>query len=283
MGYTLTLIARFFETLIASIGAHLSFSLSGIFLLAFPVSFSFAAYTMTILQEHWNFSLPVSVFLALLAALLLGLLFAFAYTKISNESYSVLSLASLMAFDALIKSWDTLTNGVLGMSVIRPDFISQLMFLTIALAIVAIALIIFEYILLQTHAGRLLRAHKENNKLLQAFGHSPTLIGMSVIVIAFLFSAVAGIFTAWRIQFLDPSFGGILLLLQLLTIAILAYTPRIFALIFSCFFVVMFPELLRFFDLPSAMVGHMRMLLYSVFIIVLIKFFAHKNISTRSS
>ncbi|MBT4936453.1 branched-chain amino acid ABC transporter permease [Candidatus Peregrinibacteria bacterium] len=278
MGYLLTTLCRFFETLIASIAAHLSFSLAGIFFLAFPVAFSFSAYVIVILQKQMDFTLSFAIISALLATGVLGAFFAYAYTKISNDSYAVLTLASLMAFDAVVKSWDAVTGGVLGISgITRPELLQTLPQLAGALGLLAFILLVFEHILLKTHFGRLLRAHKESEDLINSLGTSSKYIGMSVIILACLLAGVSGIFAIWRIQFLDPSFGGVLLLLQILTIAILAQKPNVFWIVFSTLFVVMIPEALRFFDLPSSLLGHMRMLLYALLIIVLIKFVAYKN------
>lgn len=275
MGYILTTLCRFFETLIASIAAHLSFSLAGIFFLAFPVTFSFSAYVMVILQKQTDMGLSLAIISALLATGVLGTFFAYAYTKLSNDSYAVLTLASLMAFDAVVKSWDAVTGGVLGVSgIIRPELVSTLPQLAAALGVTVLVLLAFEHILLKTHFGRLLRAHKESEELINSLGTSSKHVGMIVIILACILSAVAGIFAIWRIQFLDPSFGGVLLLLQLLTIAILAQKPKILWIVFSALFVVLIPEALRFFDLPSSLLGHMRMLLYALLIIVLIKFVA---------
>jgi len=75
----------------------------------------------------------------------------------------------------------------------------------------------------------------------------------------------------WRIRFLDPSFVGLPLLLQMLTIAIIAARPKVRWVALSTLFIVLLPEVLRFVDLPSSMVGQLRVLIYAGALIIILK------------
>lgn len=282
MLYFLSLISRFSENLIMTMGAHVSWSVSGVYFLAFPVSITSAAYVMVILQKH-GLGFSLSVLFALLFCILLGMIFSLLYFRVSNDSFAVITLASLVALDAVIKSWDTLTGGVLGLTgVTRPAFVSSFSKLVILQVVIAIAVVFFEYIIFRSSLGRCLKAMKEDAVILKSFGRSPSRYGVFVIMSSCLLCGITGILTIWRIQYLDPTFGGIPVLVLLLSTAILAHKPKASWMVASTLLLLLLPELFRFFDFPSTTLGYMRLLFYSVFIIVLILMLGKKmNARTR--
>ncbi|MFH0951079.1 MAG: branched-chain amino acid ABC transporter permease, partial [bacterium] len=272
--------ARFAEVTISSIGAHLTIAVSNIFFLGIPVMYAMGAYAMVVPQKY-GLSLPWSLVIALIVVLLTSLIFVLTYLKVSRDSFTVFTLTSILAFDALLKSWDSVTGGVLGISgVVRPGFVSSLRELAWFQFGIMIILLLAEYIILKTRFGRALLGMKENSYVIESFGLSTKLLGSLVIIISSVFAAIAGILTIWRIQFLDPSFGGILLLIQIATVAIIAAKPKIRWLSGATLFVVLLPEVLRFFALPSTMVGHLRNLIYSVLLIIILKTIS-KNLLPR--
>lgn len=270
MGYLILQCARFFETLIFSIGTHLTISVGGIFFFSFTVSYLLAAYVVAIAGEA-GLSVGAGAALALAAALLIGVFFAALYRRLSADSFAVFMVASIFAFDALLRSWSSVTGGVLGIAGIeRPAIARSLLALAVLEAVIAIALLIVEYVLLRSHFGRALIAHRENPRTLDSIGVSATSIGSTAIILASLLSGIAGMVGAWRIQYLDPTFGGITYFLFGITVAILAVRPKVSWLIGAAFVVLLLPELLRFTPLPTSMFAYLRQLIYAVAIIILV-------------
>ncbi len=271
MGYFYTQIARFFENLIIETGQHLSISIAGILFLGFPVSFSLSAYTFTILGKG-GVAISLAIIAALFSSLVLGVLFSLLYRRLSSDTFVVFTLASVLAFDALLRSWDSVTGGVLGIAgVPKPAFLSSLLTLVVLEGVIAIVFLLSEYFVLKSPLGRMLQAHKEDTTLLDSLGCNSRTVGSLVIIFASFVSAVGGIVVIWRIQFLDPTLGGIPLLLPMLTISILAMRPRIRWMAIATLFVTLLPEILRFFPFPSTIIGHLRLLFYSCFLIVLVR------------
>jgi branched-chain amino acid transport system permease protein len=276
MGYLFTQLARIWENLFASIGAHLTVSVAGIHFFGFPVIFSLSAYIVVILAKM-GVALPIAVMAALAGAFIVGVFFAALYRRLSNDSFAVFTLASILAFDALVRSWDSVTGGVLGISGIeRPAFAKTLLAITVLGFCVAAASVLFEYLLLNSSLGRALQAHKESPRILDATGKSAKKIGSTAILIAVVLTSISGILTIWRIQFLDPSFGGIPAFLMILTMTILAVKPRISWIVSSTLVISLLPEILKFFSFPPAILGHLRILVYAVLLIILVR-----RLSTR--
>jgi branched-chain amino acid transport system permease protein len=100
---------------------------------------------------------------------------------------------------------------------------------------------------------------------------------MLVIIFASVLSGISGVVGAWRIQFLDPTFGGVTNLIFGLTVAILAVKPKIQWIIGSSAFCLLLPEIIRFLPLPSSIFANVRALIYAVLLIVLIRWLSDKH------
>ncbi|MCX6785179.1 MAG: hypothetical protein NTV81_04650 [Candidatus Komeilibacteria bacterium] len=271
MGYFFTTLARFFEGAIVSVGAHLTISLGGIFLFGLPTMYALGAYAFVVCQK-FGLGSGLSFLITLGLVLLVSLVFILAYWKLSNESLAIFTLISVLAFDAVVKSWDSVTGGVLGIAgVARPSALQtlgQLVFWEGALIVIILTL---EYFFLKTKFGRALLGMRENIPLVQSLGISSKKLGAAMILVASILAALAGLLTVWRIQFLDPSIAGMVVLIQVVTVGILAVKPKVSWLIGAALFVTLVPEILRLFDLPSTMVGNLRVLLYAVILIVALR------------
>lgn len=272
MGYVLLVFLTFLENLLISLGAFLTISVGGISFFGYLVPFAGSAYAFAIALER-GVSLPFAVILALIFGSIIGYFFTLLYSRLSDDSFAVFTLASLLAFQALLLSWDSVTGGVLGISgVARPALFATLPSLALGVFIVTALCILGGHFLLSSSFGRALRAHKENPRLLDSIGTSSYRVESIVILLSNFLAAVSGIFTLWQIQFLDPSFSGIPFFIVIITIAILAFHPKIEWLIGAGFLITVIPEFLRFLPLPATMLGHLRTILYCVVLIILVHY-----------
>ncbi len=283
MGYLLTILANLSGSILSGVGLHLVLSMAGIFFLGYPTIFKIAAYTLAI-SEKAGLGPELSMLLALAVSLLAALFFCKLFIKVSGDSFAVLGLASILAMEALTRSWDSLTNGVLGIAGIRrPEMMTSLSSLVFAVGFFALIFFTAEYLILKTWIGRALRAYKENEIALQSIGIPTQKLGQKMLLLTSMLGAIAACFFTWRVQFLDPSAFGIPLLIEFLTFAILALKPKMRSVAFSAAFVVLIPEILRFFNFPSAILGYTRILIYALILMVLIRKLSSTFIVTRNS
>ena len=281
MGYFLNTLSKIWETTIAAVGGHLTLGLGGIIFLGFPASFWCGAYGYAVATKA-GLSVSVSLIIGVALSAVIGAIFAFFYSRMSNDSFAVMTLASVLGMDALIRTWDSVTGGVLGIAGVPRFFPNQtLQSLVIFEAIIAIACLVFESVLLKSPFGRALRAIKENKTALVSLGTSAQLTGQIAVLFASLFAGIAGILVVMRIQFLDPSLGGLFMLVQILTISIMASSPKATVFFGATTAVVLLPEVLRFFNLPVSILGYSRNLLYGLLLIVLIYYSAGNNKTKR--
>ena len=106
---------------------------------------------------------------------------------------------------------------------------------------------------------------------------------MGVIVISSFLFALGGCLVIWHVQSIDPTYGGLPMMIEVFSIGILALRSRIFDLVLAVAVVALIPELLRFVDMPSSLIGYMRVILYSILLIGLIYKFDKKILINNRS
>ena len=230
------------------------------------------AYSLAILQKKFAFGVVSAFGIGLVLTFLLGLVLSYLYIRVSRESFTVLTAAIIVGFEAFLKSFADLTGGVLGISgIIRPSFMKSLFAIVIVSGIVMIGMMILEFLIFKAPLGRKIRGMKESETLLESLSVSSSKVAVVLISMATVLSGFAGGLEILRVQFLDPSFGGFPNLILVASIAILAQKPSVRTLFLSTLFVVLLPEILRFFNFHPSQMGHMRMLVYSGMLVVLIR------------
>ncbi len=268
-GYFLTVIANFTEKLLAGISIHLVLSVSGIVFLGLPTVVKVADYALAI-SERSGIIPELAWIIAVFVAVLTSFFFALLFVRVSSYSFEVLGLGSLLAIEALAKSLDWLTNGTLGISGIqRPAFLQDMSVLIAFFTLVAFVLLLGEYFLLQTPFGRTLRAYREDPLVLDNLGCNSQRAAQKAILLSGFVVSVSGIFFVWRVQFLDPS-GLFPFLIEILTLATIALKPRVRMIAFAAFFSTLVPEILRFLQIPGSILGYVRILLFSLLLIILL-------------
>jgi ABC-type branched-subunit amino acid transport system permease subunit len=202
----------------------------------------------------------------------------------NTESLAAISIGSILATEAVLQSLDAFTGGILGISgIARPEILATLPRLALGGAVIVMGILLFEAVLLQTPFGRALRAYREAPDTLDGMGVSSIRLVQTAIVTGSVITSVSASFFTWRVQFIDPSIAGIPTLIELLTISIIAFQPRVRAVAVATVFVTFLPETLRFLHLPATSFGQLRILVYSVLLIVLLHAFApYFHFSKRS-
>ena len=283
MGYFLTILARFSQYLLMGAGMQLVFSQTGIVYLGMPATAATAAYVLAI-AEKFGMNPWLALVLALIAGLLIGLIYSYFYLKLSADAFTVLSFASISAMMALFDSWESVTNGTLGIVAIRrPAGFQNLLSLTLFVFVLAVLIVLFLYIINKSRFGRALRAYKESPVFLDALGLNSKSVAMGVIVISSFLFALGGCLVIWHVQSIDPTYGGLPMMIEVFSIGILALRSRIFDLVLAVAVVALIPELLRFVDMPSSLIGYMRVILYSILLIGLIYKFDKKILINNRS
>ena len=279
--YILSNILKIFETTVIAAGSHISTTVSGVFFLGIPVMVSIGAYGFSIPQRE-GLSTEIAILVSLLVGFVVAMIFGFLYIKLSHNSFVVITLTSILAVEAIAYAWQPLTGGGLGIvGIERPGILDSFTGFIIGVGILMLFVLLCEYVVLKSWLGRSLRGMKEKDYLVESLKVSTDHIGVFAVAFSSMTAVIYGILVAWRIGFIDPKIGSILLLLQAITIAILAIKPNVLWVFFATVIVIVLPELLRFFDFPSLVLGHLRNILYAVILIPILLFLNYNSATSK--
>jgi branched-chain amino acid transport system permease protein len=95
------------------------------------------------------------------------------------------------------------------------------------------------------------------------------------LMISTFFAGIAGCLFAHYLSYIAPSSFFISDLIIIFTIVIVGGLASLKGTIFAGIIIILLPELLRFIDMPSYMVGPMRQMIYAVILLAILRFRPH--------
>ncbi len=257
---------------------NLTFGLGALFNLSHVASFAVGAYTTALLSTETKASFA----LCLVASVFVSGLFAFLIEMISyrlkEDYFAIGTLAFSSVVTAVLINWKSLTNGVLGIPGIpRPElagiqFADNWQFFCLVFA-AAILVNAFLWILFRNPFSRSLRAQAEFPQGLCALGRDEAAARNASFFIASSFAGLAGSFFAYYINYIDPSSFSLAEMVFVMTVVVFGRPGSFWGIIFATVALFVIQEGLRFFDLPSSILGPTRQMIYAgiLFFIVFLR------------
>ena len=261
---------------ILAVSLNVAVGYTGLLNLGHIAFFGIGAYTSALLTKN-----DVPYILALLASGFLASLFGWLLSKITSRlKGDYLSLATLgfgFVVYAVMLNWSKLTRGPLGIAGIeKPNIFgwylkgsgSYLIFASIIAAIV----IFIIYKIIRSRYGRLLEAVRDDAIGAQALGKNIYKLKIQSLMISAFFAGIAGSLYAHYISYIDPSTFFISDIIIIFTIVIVGGLASLRGSVISAIIILGLPEMLRFVDLPSSMIGPMRQMMFAVILILILMF-----------
>lgn len=225
-----------------------------------------AAILLTQLGAPFLISLIISIIISALASLLMGLVLS----KFDDDIYALASFGFNIIIFAIFLNWQGLTRGPLGIPGIpRPDlFKDNFNFLILSLILLIIIYFISRFIT-RSSFGRVLKAIREDEKILKVFGYKTINFKLLIFVISAGMAAIAGTLFATYITFIDPSTFNLIESIFILAIIILGGLANNKGALLGAVFLILLPEALRFVGFPSDIAAQMRQVVYGLILILL--------------
>ena len=255
--------------LILAHGLNLVFGMGKMLNLAHIAVYAIGAYTTALLSTELNqpiwICMPASVAGSALFALLLGAI----SVRLSHDYFAIGTMAFSAVVSALLVNWKSVTRGVLGIPGIpRPelfgiDFNKSSNFLWLA-GTCAFVVLVTAFLFRKTSFARALCAQAENEYGAMALGKNLRNIRNDTFILASAFAGLAGCLFAYYINYIDPSSFTLTEMVFVLSIVVVGKPGTFWGVTAATVFLVLLPEPLRFFELPSSVLGPMRQLLHSV-------------------
>lgn len=247
---------------------------TGILSLSHATFYGVGAYSTAILttQQGWNF------FPSILAGMLLTAVVAFLASipilKLKDDALVLVSFGfALIGFEVML-NWSSLTKGPLGIKGIQApslfgfSFFQKPLFLALILLVLLLTYLFFRHIV-RTPYGTIIKGIRENPIVASVNGHTVIGYQRSVFVLAAVFAAVAGSFTAANLAFIEPKLFELMPSMLLLIMIIVGGMGSFKGSVLGAFLLILIPELLRYVGLPSDFLAEAQQIIYGLILVAM--------------
>ncbi|OGY42091.1 MAG: hypothetical protein A2Y67_04220 [Candidatus Buchananbacteria bacterium RBG_13_39_9] len=262
--------------LILALSLNLTIGYTGLLNLAQIAFFGIGAYTSALLALQcwpWIFCFLLGGVLASLLSFIL----IFATRKLKGDYLAIATLGFAFVVYSILLNWTDLTRGPLGIPGIPKPKIDGLIFwpvnIYLILVIVVAAIIYFIlHRLIKSRYGRLLEGVRDNEIGLAILGKNTFRLKYQSMMLAAFFAGLAGSLYAHYITYIDPSTFYLEDLILVLTIVIVGGLASLRGTVLASFIIILIPEILRFVDLPSSVLGPGRRIIYALILVLILLF-----------
>ena len=290
-GFAVTVGTVFAIWAILAVSLNLIVGFTGLLSVGHIGFFGIGAYAMAVLTSStsyeqlrteaiptfgWPFfaALPMSIILAGLVALVVGIVF----NRFRDDIYVLVSFGFAIISFNLFVNWRGLTRGAFGIhDIARPEiggwvFDGELEFLILALVILAVVSLI-SWLIVTSSFGRVLTAIREDEQAIEVFGYRVAHFKLAIWIISAMMAGLAGaLFASWT-TFIDPNSFILLESILLVAIVILGGLATIWGSLLGALAFVMMEEGMRFLPfLPNEFVGQLRQIVLGVLLVLLMLF-----------
>jgi len=228
------------------------------------------AYASALLTQRAGWSFLPSLLAAGVVAGVLGTLFVLPAFRLRAHYVAIATLAIGEIVSQIILNWDSLTNGVMGITNISPPaifgweafFPRQLYWFSLALLLLVV---LFQWQLLRSPLGRTWRAIREDDVAAQSYGINLIRYKTLVFVASAFIAGLSGAFTAHMYTFINHETFTNTTSILVLTMVILGGMGNMLGAVVGAVLLTALPEVFRGLD-------DYRYLVYGITLLLLIRF-----------
>ena len=291
VGFAITVGTIFAIWAILAVSLNMVVGFTGLISVGHIGFFGIGAYAMAILTSNpayeqlrtesiptfgWPFfaALPVSVILAGLAAVLVGVVF----NRFRDDIYVLVSFGfAIIAFNVFL-NWRGLTRGAFGIhEIARPEIgglkiDGELDFMLLCVVFLA-AVALIAWLITTSSFGRVLTAIREDEQAIEVFGYRTAHYKLAVWVISAMMAGLAGgLFSSWT-SFIDPFSFILLESILLVSIVILGGLATIWGSLLGAMAFALLEEGMRFLPfVPLEHIGQIRQVVLGILLVLLMLF-----------
>ncbi|MFC1598765.1 branched-chain amino acid ABC transporter permease [Patescibacteria group bacterium] len=260
--------------LILSISLNLTIGFTGLLNLGHIAFFGIGAYTsalLTLAGVPWL----ISFLLAGIFAAAFSFILIFVTKNLKGDYLALTTLGFAFVVYSVLLNWSSLTRGPLGIPGIPKPRIDGLVFSTnqiylVLIVVVTVIVYLILYRLVSSRYGRLLEGVRDDEIGLSVLGKNVFRLKYQSMMIASFFAGLAGSLYAHYITYIDPSTFYLDDLILVLTIVIVGGLASLRGTVLASFIILLVPEVLRFVELPSSIIGPGRRIIYALILILIL-------------
>ena len=270
----LNLVAIF---IILSLSTNLLVGIVGIFSVSQAAIFGLGAYIVGYCLVNDVMSFLPALAVAALASLVLNVLITLPSLRVSGDYFVVTSFGIQLLATAAFTNLTEITGGASGMPGIPPAEFFGLTFDSgfknfLLAAIAATIASLWFALLMRAPFGRLLRAIREDELAVAAFGKNVLFAKVRAAAIAGVMAGAAGGLYAVYLSFIDPTTFDLNASVLLLTMVVLGGARTLAGSIVGPLVLLALPQLLTFVDIPTTTAAAVRQGIYGLLLILFMVF-----------
>ncbi|MBS1790501.1 MAG: branched-chain amino acid ABC transporter permease [Acidobacteria bacterium] len=277
MNYLLHLIIIIELNLLLTCSLNIMVGYTGLLTLAHAAFYGVGAYITALLMVNLGFGFLPSLIFAVIGCVSLSVLISLASLRFRGDFFILTTLALQVILFRILYNWTEVTQGPYGITnipkprILGMDFNSLESFslLGFLLTTIVVGLLI---LILRSPFGRTLQAIRDDELAAIALGKSVMSFKVRSVSFASGCAAIAGALYATYITFIDPTSFTKEESMLMLAMVIVGGTGNIKGPIVGAFLLTLLPEFLRFLAIPDSLSANLRIIIYGLSLIVMMRF-----------
>jgi len=239
--------------------------------------FGVGAYIATLLVLTNTMPFFLCVLIGILGTVVLSFLISFPSLRLRGDHFVLASLGFQTIVFSVLYNWIEVTQGPFGIAGIpSPRLLNWVLdtpweYLLFSLMAVLLSGMLL-YWLGQSPFGRVLKAIREDELSTAALGKNVRLFKVIAFAVAAGFAAFAGAIFAGYLRYIDPTSFGLTESVFILSIVIVGGAGNTLGPLVGTFLLLLLPEVLRFLGVPESIAPNLRLVLYSLLIIIIMRY-----------
>ncbi len=264
--------------LILTVSTNLMVGLSNLLSIGQAAFYGIGAYVTALALKTLGLSFFPSVILAIVITLLFAIIVGYISLKMEGDYFILATLGIQIIVFTILNNWIAVTMGPYGIPGIpSPKLFGYIeikgieSFLMVSTAFSAITIFFFHR-LIKSPFGRDLKGLRDDSISMIALGKNITKLKIQSFVISSSFAAISGFIYASYISYIDPTSYNLDESIFIISAVLIGGTGNIKGPIIGAIFVVALPELLRFVGLPDSIAANMRMIIYGLTLVIIMRY-----------
>ena len=277
MNYLLYVVSLVAVYGILTVSLNLLVGYTGILSVAHAAFMGIGAYTAALLLTEWGFNFFLTLPVGLAIAGLVGAALAASTLRLKGDYYIIGSFGFQVIMYNVLLNWIGLTKGPFGIrNIPRPqafgvDFGAPARYAVLALAFLAGTVWVARRVA-ESPYGKVLRAIREDEAGAASIGKNVRRYKISIFVVSSMLASLGGALYGGLISYVDPFAFTIHESIFLQVLVIIGGAGNVYGSVVGAAVLIVIPEMLRFFDVPTTVASPIREILYGSLMVLFLRF-----------
>lgn len=260
------------------LSANLTIGLANLLTMCQAAFYGIGAYigTFFLMQFH----VPLVVILAVVALVtgLFSFMVSYASVKLKGDYFVLATMGFQLIVYTILYNWTPVTRGPYGIPGIPGIRLFGVWEISGVYAYFGLSLVLMLAVVLlfnklhNSPYGRLLRAIKADEVMVQSMGRNPVAAKAWAFFISAAVAGIAGVIYAAYVSYIDPTSFTLDESIFIISALFIGGIGNVKGPVIGALFVVLLPELLRFVGLPDAVAANLRQIIYGLSLILVVYF-----------